>query len=49
MQKPEEKVYVELPEEDSEPGTCGRLNKSMYETRGEHYSKDHLELEFNKG
>ena len=27
-------VYVQLPEQDSEPGMCGRLLKSMYGTRG---------------
>ena len=27
-------VYVDLPEQDSEPGMCGLLNKSMYGTRG---------------
>ena len=26
-------VYVELPPEDSKPGMCGKLNKSMYGTR----------------
>ena len=26
-------VYVDLPDEDWEPGMCGRLNKSMYGTR----------------
>ena len=26
-------VYVELPEEDKEPGMCGKLQKSMYGTR----------------
>ena len=26
-------VFVELPEEDSEPGMCGKLRKSMYGTR----------------
>ena len=26
-------VYVHLPEEDAEPGMCGRLNVSMYGTR----------------
>ena len=26
-------VYVKLPEEDSEPGMCGNLVKTMYGTR----------------
>ena len=26
-------VYVKLPEEDDEPGMCGRLNVSMYGTQ----------------
>ena len=26
-------VYIRLPEEDSEEGMCGRLNKAMYGTR----------------
>ena len=27
-------IFVELPPQDAEPGMCGRLNKSMYGTRG---------------
>ena len=27
------KIYIDLPEEDNEPGMCGLLNKSMYGTR----------------
>ena len=26
-------IYVELPEEDAEPGMCGKLVKAMYGTR----------------
>ena len=26
-------VFVELPEEDAEPGMCGKLLKSLYGTR----------------
>ena len=44
-----------LPEEDNEPGKCGRLNKSMYGTRDaaqnweEHYPNVHLEIGFKQG
>ena len=31
--KARRKVFVELPEEDSTPGMCGELDKSMYGTR----------------
>ena len=31
--KAKREVYVDLADEDAEPGMCGRLNKSMYGTR----------------
>jgi len=43
-------VYVELPDEDAEPGMCGKLIKSMYGTRdaaqnwGEEYAKFMVEI-----
>ena len=27
-------VFIKLPEEDAEPGMCGKLKKSMYGARG---------------
>ena len=49
-------VYVDLPEQDSEPGMCGILNMSMYGTRGAaqsweaHYGTIFVnELKFKQG
>ena len=41
-------VYVQLPDEDASPGTCGRLNKAMNGTRDaasnwERHYREHLE------
>ena len=38
-------VYVELPTEISEPGTCGRLFKSLYGTRG---AAQNWEVEYSR-
>ncbi|CAE8636765.1 unnamed protein product, partial [Polarella glacialis] len=48
-------TYVELPEEDAEPGMCGMLNKCMYGTRDaarrreETYTQHLLDLGFKQG
>ena len=48
-------VYVELPDEDAEPGMCGKLIKSMYGTRdaaqnwGEEYAKFMVDIGFRRG
>ena len=48
-------MYVELPDEDSAEGKCGRLLKSMYGTRDaaqnweEHYSMVHKDIGFEQG
>ena len=40
------KVYVELPEEDREPGMCGRLKKAMYGTREAAQNWEHAYTQF---
>jgi hypothetical protein len=48
-------TYVELPEEDADPGMCGMLNKCMYGTRDaakrweETYTQHLLDLGFKQG
>ena len=39
-------VYVELPEEDSQPGMCGKLNKAMYGTRDAAQNWEYAYAEF---
>ena len=48
-------VYIKPPDEDAEPGMCGKLRKSMYGTRDAaknweaEYQKTMMELGFNTG
>ena len=48
-------VFVKLPDEDAEPGMCGRLNVSMYGTRDaaanweEKYSQHLIDNGFERG
>ena len=39
-------MYVRLPEEDEEPGMCGRLNKAMYGTRDAAQNWEYAYAEF---
>ena len=39
-------VYVKLPEEDYEPGMCGKLNKAMYGTRDAAQNWEYAYAEF---
>ena len=56
MHAPETRdIFIELPAEDGSPGMRGKLNKSMYSTRGAaqswgiHYSSILQELGFVQG
>ena len=42
-------VYIELPEEDAEPGMCGKLFKSLYGTRDAAENWEEEYIGFMKG
>ena len=44
--KARREVYVELPQEDHQPGMCGKLSKSMYGTRDAAQNWEHAYMEF---
>ena len=46
--KARRKVYIELLEEDNQPGMCGKLNKAMYGTRDAAQNWEHAYVDFMK-